>query len=177
MADFLPLSNFNEYQRDFLLKSFGLKKPLMEIKSEFQGLYECKVRAEDIQRFEKDNAELIKERTKQELRATNEIDIAHSRVRLEKIREYIKYAETPQVIRFVDQYDIDGKKLAPKAIEDINHVALEKYLRFAQSEEYIGKKLYLEWLKTESPDPTSTEPGITAKVIQINDGIGDLVDI
>lgn len=152
-------------QKKFLFSelSHPLKKSFNDIRIGFENFFETKIEPSLIIKFNENFKAQIEQEREKLLNDINSVPIACAVVRLHYIYEGLKDAFTKKTT-----YKKCGEEYIP--IEEINHTAAEKYLKLAQNEEYMSKKLLLEYIKAKSQYEVS-KPKAGFVSIPINDGL------
>lgn len=153
-------------QKAFLFLKLALKSPYTEIKQEFEQFFESKINGDVIialkARF-KDEIDLISET---ELNSLDGNPLCHPRVRLDIIYKCLQEAMTPKATGSYREGPIGSEEY--KIEKDINHTAIKNYLDLAQKEEYLSKKLLLEYMKAKEDGLTLDKPKTGFKPIKVN---------
>lgn len=160
----LPAIISSEPKLAWVIKQLASFTPTTKIRSEYRHLFEEDLKGEDILKIEYMYKDVIKEVSKEELRNFSKRRLAHSAIRLDIINQGLQDASTPRAVRSVrtgeNEYEV---------IYESDHMAVAKYLKLAQDEEFFAKKLYLEVIKA-GLDDTQKEKTSSYEVIDIEDG-------
>lgn len=158
-------SNLNKEETQFILMAFALKKPVVEIKIDFQKLFEKTLKGEVLIQFAGRYSDEIKALSKVEMENIGKVPITHSRIRMEFIYKGLQEASTPKAVRSI--------RVGPTEYEvtyEVDHAAIAKYLQLAQQEDFLHKKLYYEILKNKEI-LGETKPQSGFKPIELDSGL------
>lgn len=161
--DNLPII-LSEPKLAWVIKQLAIFTPMAKIKSEYRVLFEENISGEDLIKIEQCYKDLISETSNKELKNFTKRRLAHSAIRLDIINQGLESASTPRAVRSVrvgeNEYEV---------IKEPDHVAVSKYLKLAQDEEFFAKKLMLEVIKA-GLDSEAKERTSRYEAIDIEDG-------
>lgn len=166
MDELTHYGHLSDEHRAFVFMKLALKCPYNEIKQEFEQFFETKLDGRVIINLQAKFKDEIKSISEQELNNLDGVPISHSRVRLEIIYKGLLYAMKERTVGNYKEGKLGHEEWIVE--KDINHTAIKNYLQLAQNEEFLSKKLLLEYMKAKELGVAVDKPKTSFKPIQVN---------